>query len=74
MNEYTRELNDVPPLEEDYLRKCEQDARRFTGTFDQGTSGTLAAHVLRLLRERRRLVDELEDVRATLARRENANA
>lgn len=63
-SEYIRELNDVPPLEDDYLQKCEQDARRFSGTFDQGTSGTLAAHVLRLLRERRRLVAELAMARA----------
>ena len=65
--------DDVPPLTAEYLLKCEQNARRFQATWDQGTSGVLAAHVMRLLRERRRLVDELEDARATIARRENRN-
>lgn len=59
-------------LSDDYLREAEYRARRFSGAYT-GTSGTLAADVLRLLRERRRLVDELADVRATLARRENRN-
>lgn len=43
-----------------------QDARRFTGAFT-GTSGTLAAHVLRLLEERRQL---LQDLAVERARRE----
>lgn len=63
-NEYIRQLNDVPPLEADYLAKCEHDARRFQATYDQGTSGVLAAHVMRLLCERRRLVEELAMERA----------
>lgn len=71
--DHLAELNDVPPLTAEYLLKCEQNARRFQATWDQGTSGVLAAHVMRLLRERRRLVAELEDARATLARRENRN-
>ena len=50
---------DREPLDADYLAKCEQDARRFSGTWDQGTSGALAAHVVRLLYEVRRLTREL---------------
>jgi hypothetical protein len=43
------------PLQPDYIAQCERDARRFQGAYI-GTSGTLAAHVMRLLRERERLV------------------
>ena len=42
------------PLTDAYLAQCEQDARRFSGAYT-GTSGTLAAHVMRLLAEVRRL-------------------
>lgn len=42
------------PLTDDYLASAEIDARRFQGAYT-GTSGTLAAHVLRLLAEVRRL-------------------
>ena len=42
------------PLTAEYLAKCERDARRFQGAWT-GTSGTLAAHVMRLLGEVRRL-------------------
>ena len=42
------------PLTADYLTRCEYDARRFSGAWT-GTSGTLAAHVMRLLAEVRRL-------------------
>ncbi len=47
------------PLTDAYLAQCEQDARRFSGAYT-GTSGTLAAHVLRLLAE-------LSRVKGTLA-------
>ena len=43
------------PLTAAYLAECEQRARRFSGCWDQGTSGTLAADVIRLLFEVRRL-------------------
>ena len=43
------------PLSDAYLQQCEWDARKFSGCWDQGTSGTLAAHVMRLLAEVRRL-------------------
>lgn len=46
------------PLENEYLAQCEIDARRFSGAYT-GTSGTLAAHVMRLLAERERLVVRL---------------
>jgi hypothetical protein len=47
------------PLTDAYLLQCEQDARRFSGAYT-GTSGTLAAHVMRLLAE-------LSRVKGTLA-------
>ena len=47
-------LTQRDPLPDAYLVECEQDARRFSGAYT-GTSGTLAAHVLRLLAEVRRL-------------------
>lgn len=63
-SEYIRQLNDVPPLEDDYLQKCEQNARRFSACWDTGTSGTLAAHVMRLLRELAHVKAELAMARA----------
>lgn len=42
------------PLTADYLAQCEVDARKFQGAWT-GTSGTLAAHVMRLLAEVQRL-------------------
>lgn len=54
------------PLQPEYLRQCEMDARRFSGAYI-GTSGTLAAHVIRLLKERQRLVEELAIERAKRA-------
>jgi hypothetical protein len=45
---------DREPLTDAYLAECEQRARRFSGAFT-GTSGTLAADVMRLLAEVRRL-------------------
>jgi hypothetical protein len=42
------------PLADAYLEQCEHDARQFSGAYT-GTSGTLAAHVMRLLAEVRRL-------------------
>jgi hypothetical protein len=45
---------DREPLTDAYLAECEQRARRFSGAFT-GTSGSLAADVMRLLLEVRRL-------------------
>lgn len=42
------------PLTLEYMTQCERDARKFSGAYT-GTSGTLAAHVMRLLAEVRRL-------------------
>ena len=42
------------PLTAEYLQECEYRARRFSGAYT-GTSGSLAADVLRLLAEVRRL-------------------
>lgn len=46
------------PLTEDDLAQMEHRARRFSGAYT-GTSGTLAADVMRLLYERQRLLAEL---------------
>jgi hypothetical protein len=43
------------PLTDAYLAECDQRARRFSGCWDAGTSGSLAADVMRLLFEVRRL-------------------
>jgi len=45
---------DREPLTDAYLAECEHRARRFSGAYT-GTSGTLAADVMRLLFEVRRL-------------------
>ena len=47
-----------PPLTDDDLAQMEHRARRFSGAYT-GTSGTLAADVIRLLYERQRLLAEL---------------
>lgn len=46
------------PLTDDYLREAEYRARRFSGAYT-GTSGTLAADVMRLLAEVQRLKVEI---------------
>ena len=56
----------VPPLTADDLARMEHRARRFSGCWDQGTSGTLAADVIRLLRERLRLLQDIALLRAKL--------
>ena len=50
------------PLPESYLAECERRARQFSGAYT-GTSVTLAADVIRLLEERRRLMVELARLR-----------
>jgi len=50
-------------LTDAYLQECEFDARRFSGAYT-GTSGTLAAHVMRLLAELARTKGELAVERA----------
>jgi hypothetical protein len=51
------------PLTLEYMTQCERDARKFSGAYT-GTSGTLAAHVMRLLAEVARLNGELALQRA----------
>lgn len=56
-------------LPDEYVAKALQDARRFQGCWDAGTSGSLAAHTYRLIREREGLlstIKELEDRNAAL--------
>ena len=51
------------PLSDAYLQQCEYRARRFSGAYT-GTSGTLAADVMRLLAELSRVKGELAVERA----------
>lgn len=51
-------------LTADDLARMEHRARRFQGAYT-GTSGTLAADVLRLLRERRRLLSVVATLEST---------
>jgi hypothetical protein len=53
----------VEKLSDAYLQQCEFDARKFSGAYT-GTSGTLAAHVMRLLAELSRTRGELAVERA----------
>jgi hypothetical protein len=55
----------VPPLTADDLARMEHRARRFSGAYT-GTAGTLAGDVIRLLRERLRLLEEIAVLRARL--------
>jgi hypothetical protein len=57
-------MSDAYALTDDDLVRMEHRARRFSGAWT-GTSGTLAADVMRLLAERRRLLEELARVRET---------
>lgn len=43
-------------LSDDYISQCWRDARRYQGQWT-GTAGTLAAHTVRLLRERERMLE-----------------
>ena len=62
---YIHRLNgDIPPLTDAYLQQCEFDARKFSANWDTGTSGVLAAHVMRLIRELSRVKGELAVERA----------
>jgi hypothetical protein len=54
------------PLSDAYLLECEMRARKFSGAFT-GTSGTLAADVLRLLAELSRVKGKLA---VTIAQRD----
>ena len=51
------------PLTDDDLARIEHRARRFQGAWT-GTSGTLAADVMRLLAERLRLLELLAEAQA----------
>ncbi len=54
------------PLSDAYLQQAEWDARKFSGAYT-GTSGTLAAHVMRLLAELSRVKGSLA---VTIAQRD----
>ena len=55
----------VDQLPDDYLRDAEHRARVFSGAWT-GTSGTLAADVMRLLAERKQLLETIALLRARL--------
>lgn len=57
--------DEVSPLTSDDLAHIEHRARRYQGAWT-GTAGTLAADVIRLLRERLRLLEENALLRARL--------
>lgn len=61
------------PLTDAYLQQAEFDARRFQGAWT-GTSGTLAAHVMRLIAEVSRLRGEMAVQRLRNEERTNAPA
>lgn len=52
-------------LPDDYLRQAEHRARVFSGAWT-GTAGTLAADVMRLLAERKQLVQTIAVLRARI--------
>lgn len=56
----------IEPLSDAYLAECELRARQFSGAYT-GTSGTLAADVLRLLSELSRVKGKLA---VTMAQRD----
>lgn len=51
------------PLADDYLQECEARARRYQGQWT-GTSGSLAADVMRLLWEVARLKERVAELQA----------
>jgi hypothetical protein len=50
-------------LPDDYLVECEKRARRFMGQWT-GTSGSLAADVMRLLKERKEIMASMDEINA----------
>ena len=56
---------EAPPLTADDLAHMEHRARRYQGAWT-GTAGTLAADVIRLLRERLRLLEEIAVLKARI--------
>lgn len=53
-------------LSQDYLDQAERDARRFTGQWS-GTSGNLAAHVIRVLKDREAILKDHENLAEEIA-------
>jgi hypothetical protein len=51
------------PLSDEYIAQVVMDARRFQGAFT-GTAGTLAAHCIRLVNERRELMAASQEISA----------
>lgn len=56
-----------PPLTEDYIAQAMRDARVFQGNWDCGTSGVLAAHTFRLIKERETHMSRIAELERELA-------
>lgn len=54
--ETSAEVSSREPLTEEYIATALRDARRFMGSWS-GTSGNLAAHTVRLINERKRMLE-----------------
>lgn len=54
--ETSDEVSSHEPLSEEYIATALRDARRFMGQWS-GTSGNLAAHTVRLIKERERMLE-----------------
>ena len=54
--ETSDEVSSYEPLSEEYIATALRDARRFMGSW-AGTSGNLAAHIVRILNERERMLE-----------------
>lgn len=65
---------DRPPLTEDYIAKAMQDARQFQANWDCGTSGVLAAHTFRLIKEREMQMARIAELERELAELRAAQA
>lgn len=60
-------MSDRPPLTEGYIAQAMQDARRFQANWDCGTSGVLAAHTFRLIKEREMQMTRIAELERELA-------
>ena len=60
-------MSDRPPLTEDYVAQAMRDARQFQANWDCGTSGVLAAHTFRLIKEREMQMTRIAELERELA-------
>lgn len=67
-------MSDRPPLTEEYVGQAMRDARRFQANWDCGTSGVLAAHTFRLIKEREMQMSRIAELERELAELRAAQA